>query len=213
MTALLNLTGQRFGRLVVQHRSPNVGNNTMWMCLCDCGTSKAVASKHLVSRKTTSCSCYSVEHKIARQTKHGDTPFNQPNSAEYRIWRHIKSRCFNPNVPGFENYGGRGITVCETWRNDYSTFLRDMGRRPSRLHSIERIDVNGDYEPGNCVWATAVTQSRNRRCIRMTLANAEQIRAKAANGVPRKALQEEYGVSRTVVGLLIRGKTWRADHV
>lgn len=99
---------------------------------------------------------------------------------EYRCWITVKSRCLNPKNNNFHNYGGRGIKMCERWLNSFEAFLADMGRKPTKLHSIERLDVDGDYAPGNCVWATSKEQGRNRRDLhevvfcgqRMSLAEA-----------------------------------------
>ncbi len=211
---LENLSGRRFGKLVVEARAPNVGRNTMWFCACDCGaTSKSVRASHLKSGATQSCGCFNTECKIERQTTHGDAPFDKQNTApEYRIWRHIKSRCLNPKVWGYENYGGRGITICQEWTDDYSVFLAHMGRRPSAQHSIDRIDNNLGYMPGNCRWATREQQSRNRRCIKMTEHDASAIRHAAKAGVTRRALQEQYGVSKAVIAHIVNGRTWKSEH-
>ena len=207
------LSGRKFGRLTVGDRAPNVGKNTMWHCICDCGQPAIVAAKHLKSGATTSCGCWMAESKVIRQTKHGDAPFNGGRTPEYRIWRHIKSRCLNPNVAQYGNYGGRGIKICDAWLSNYSAFLRDMGRRPSARHSIERLDVNGHYEPTNCVWATPVDQSRNRRHIHITLEIAERIRSGVAAGVHQVTFARQYGVSPSVISSIIRNLTWRVDHV
>ena len=160
---LVDLTGQRFGRLLALERASSVGGHAMWLCRCDCGQSTTARGTHLSRGLIRSCNCLNTDLKKARQTKHGDTPWQQEKAAEYRIWRHIKTRCLNPNMPGFKYWGGRGISICEEWRDDYAAFLAHVGRRPSPKHSIDRINNDGHYEPGNVRWATAIEQRHNRR--------------------------------------------------
>jgi hypothetical protein len=207
----LDLAGQRFGRLLALERSPSADGRSMWLCRCDCGQQKVVRGTHLARGLIRSCNCLNTDLKKARQTKHGDTPWQQPRAAEYRIWRHIKSRCLNPNVPHYDRYGGAGITICAAWRDDYAAFLRDMGRRPSAKHSIDRIDNARGYEPGNCRWATPEQQSRNRRCVKLNEAKATDIRAAVAAGASRKSQQLAHNVSKGTIGLLLRGKIWKEN--
>lgn len=148
-----DMTGQRFGRLLVQSRSESRHGAT-WLCRCDCGTRKIVAASNLRNGSTKSCGCFHDE--AAR--KHGDT-----KSVEYNAWRGMISRCGKPKNPKFYMYGGRGIRVCERWASSYENFLADMGRKPSPRHSVDRIDGNGHYEPGNCRWATPRQQQANTR--------------------------------------------------
>lgn len=152
----IDLTGQTFGRLFIEKQSKNIGNRISWDCNCICGKKTVVLGCNLVSKHTTSCGCFGKEKLSKIRKVHG-----MHDSNEYKIWRGIRNRCFNKNEPAYKNYGGRGITVCERW-NSFENFLIDMGRRPNGL-SIERVNVNGNYEPGNCCWVTMKAQQANRR--------------------------------------------------
>ncbi len=152
-----DVTGQRFNKLTaleVASRSP-----TKWLCQCDCGRQTVVSSASLRRGKTKSCGCHRRTEIANRTRKHGDSH----RAPEHRAWCKMLARCRNPNDNVFHHYGGRGIRVCDAWSHSYEAFLRDMGRRPSLAHSLDRVDVNGDYEPSNCRWATKVEQMRNTR--------------------------------------------------
>lgn len=148
-----DLTGMKFGKLAVaSYAGLDKHQKRIWNCLCDCGNVSIVTTTQLRLGKTKSCGCYSAETR----TKHGDH-----RTLEYFTWRSMKARCTDPGVRYYEKYGGRGIKVCERWLN-YENFLSDMGRKPSKAHSLDRVDNDGDYTPENCRWATKSEQTRNR---------------------------------------------------
>jgi hypothetical protein len=153
-----DLTGRRFGRLTaVQPVGRTAARQTQWRCRCDCGTERIVQSGHLMSGHTQSCGCLIKELAIDRFTTHGGR-----RSRLYRIWCNILQRCTNPNATYYRHYGGRGIKVCDRWRTSFANFAADVGTPPPGL-SIDRIDNDGHYEPGNVRWATRETQASNQR--------------------------------------------------
>ena len=154
----------RFERLVVGDRVAGA-RDTTYICLCDCGNQAKATAHGLRSGRNQSCGCLGKERRLASVTKHGLTPSDHKKwHPLYRTWQAMKQRCYNPLFPKYASHGGRGIKVCEQWRHDFETFLRDIGTRPSPKHSLDRFpDNDGDYEPGNVRWATPKEQARNCR--------------------------------------------------
>ncbi len=166
-----NLTGRRFGRLVVLGFSGERRSRApLWVCQCDCGNFCFVRSTDLTNHSTRSCGCLAREESAARLLKHG-----LAHGDLYRIWERMISRCHNPVNPAFADYGGRGIKVCQRWRDSVQAFVADMGKRPSRKYSVNRKDNNGDYEPSNCEWATDLEQARNTRRNHFITLNGETL--------------------------------------
>lgn len=164
---LIDLVGRVFGALTVIARAdPPIGANrqSLWLARCECGSVRPYSGGHLRQGRLQSCGCKKSKLIGDALSTHGDTR-GVKREPEYIVWCSMRQRCSNPNASKFEDYGGRGIRVCERWSR-YENFLEDMGRRPSSSHSIERIDVDGGYEPGNCRWATADDQSVNKRTSR-----------------------------------------------
>jgi len=169
----LRIKGKKFGRLIVLRETGIQKGRTKWLCKCDCGRTKEIMGRNLSSGRSRSCGyCNRVSGK--KNKRHGETIGGKP-TAEYRTWCSMRSRCRNPKTPGYAYYGGRGISVCERWNGSFENFLEDMGRRPTSEHSIDRINVNGNYEPVNCRWATKSEQTKNRRAASAQFLTDEEL--------------------------------------
>lgn len=168
-----DLTNRRFGRLIViEQVESSKSKRRVWSCQCDCGNFIETASNNLLSGDTTSCGCLAlsgdmrVKHghsRLLKKTTRDRVPGFGKRSKVYIAWCNMKHRCYSESYICYDQYGGRGITVCERWQNSFENFLVDMGEPADPRLSLERLDVNGHYEPDNVVWASQFVQSMNKQ--------------------------------------------------
>lgn len=164
----IDITGKKYGRLMIV----SYAGKYRWNCQCDCGKKKAIYMYDIRSGKSLSCGCLRAEQVAKRMKTHGATAGKWAD--EYRCWVGMKQRCLNPKHPQYSDYGGRGIIVSDKWKTSFAAFLKDMGPRPSLIHSLDRHpDQNGGYEPGNVRWATPKEQGRNSRINHLLTHNGE----------------------------------------
>lgn len=163
MTKRIDLTGQRFGRLVVLGYSHTKNGQAFWSCQCDCGNTKQIRGSDLRAGKSLSCKC--LNYEVSRTHKMSKTKI-------YMVWINMHSRCYKNNHPEYKRYGERGIRVCDKWQT-FEGFFEDMGTTYKEGLSIDRINVNGNYCKENCRWADNITQQKNRRTTKFYTLNGE----------------------------------------
>jgi len=191
-----NEKNKKFGKLTTIEYL----GKSKWKCLCDCGNFTEVHSQSLRTGNTKSCGCL----KIEKATKHGyvGTPI-------YRCYNSMKNRCYNINNPSYSDYGGRGIKVCERWKDSFNNFLVDMGERPSKDYSIDRIDNDGNYEPNNCKWSTAKEQNRNNRQVKLNENKVKKIKKLLLNNIKQKDIAIKFRIDQSIISDIKRNKIWR----
>ena len=207
MPKITEMVGKTFNRLTVISRAgTSQDRQATWNCLCACGVNKVVAGGHLRSGHTKSCGCFSSEQKATRSITHG-----MSNTPTLEVWKNMMNRCFNKNVPAYEDYGLRGITVCERWK-DFNLFFKDMDVRPAELF-LERVDNDLGYSPENCKWATRAEQARNtRRNKRLTIDGVTLVMADWAQsaGIKQSTLVYRLGKGMSPKEALSAGQHLRA---
>ena len=189
-TRLEDLTGQRFGRLVVLERADNISGLTAWKCKCDCGNEIIAIANNLKRGHTKSCGCFRVDHTTQAKTVHGFT-----NKRIYSVWCTIKDRCYDVNNPSYHRYGGRGITMCGEWKNNPEAFIQwayANGYDDQAAYgncTLDRIDNSRGYSPDNCRWVSEKVQANNRRSNKLI----------AHNGVTKTLAQwrDELGLTQS----------------
>ena len=211
-----NLTGTRFSMLTVVGEAPRVaGRRVEWICLCDCGNRAGpIRTGDLNTGNTKSCGCLKLVSAKANGLKRRGRPVpaaykhGKTKTPTFVVWLGAKARCFNKSNKDWASYGGRGISMCERWASSFSDFLTDMGEAPAGL-TLERLDGNRGYEPGNCVWATREAQAQNTRRCRVTPEIVRAIRQDAKNGLTGSAIARNMGLNVTTVCRIVRGKSWK----
>lgn len=201
-----DLSGNRFDRLTVLGWRPGIdGAEGKWACVCDCGRDVFTKTERLTSGHTKSCGCWRRDMQDAMRRRRRGPGWSEDGrqTRTYRIWSNMKARCLNPNSGCFKHYGARGIIVCERWRNSFEDFLADMGECPPGLE-IDRKDVDGNYEPGNCRWATDVEQSNNMRNNRMTPSGLTVAQAARQEGIGYMVAYQKY--------VVMGGAPWRSEN-
>jgi len=198
----INLKDKRFGKLIVLFKTEKVSKDgcIVWRCECDCGNFCDAISSSLMTKRKKSCGCGIVEAVINTNTKHGKS-----KSGEYNSYRSMIQRCQNPNNTSYKYYFNIGI--CSRWIKSFENFYEDMGDKPSKKYSIERVDNSIGYYPENCVWGTPDEQSQNQKTTKLDHIKVTYIRERI--GMTNKILADKFGVSEETIRQVKKFETWK----
>lgn len=201
----VDLTGLTFNRLRVIRYAGRRKNRAAWFCVCSCGTRVIVTGTDLKRRNTRSCGCLRREQLLARNLIHGQAQRGKVTQ-EYRAYQDAKKRCTNPLATGWNSYGGRGIKFLF---HSFNEFIACVGPKPSRRYELDRIDVNGNYAPGNLRWVTKLESRRNQRKVKVTADEVRAMRERYRRGdVSRAQLADQYGITLSNLKNILYCKTW-----
>ncbi len=201
--------GQVFGRLQIVGMLRTMGSREapgtlVCLCRCQCGGTANIIGPSIAGGKTRSCGC--IRREVSRASRVALTTHGMVNTPTWLSWRSMWTRCGNPNATDYELYGGRGVSVCQQWES-FETFYRDMGARPPGK-SLDRVDTNGNYSPGNCRWVTPAEQCQNRRNNKLCWDSVREIRS--SHATPSQ-LSGMLGVSTSLIRQVRRNKVWVDD--
>lgn len=209
MGVKLDLTGQEINNIkFISFSHIKKNKYRMWNCICHCGKSFQCYPPSVKIGNTTSCGCYAKNMTIKRNKANRKWQSNNKNM--HAVWHAMISRCQNQNNWRYKYYGARGISVCESWQNFdnyYEWINKNLGERPSKKHSLDRINNDGNYEPGNLRWADPSEQAKNKRGPKLNKQIVDQIRSDATT-MSRKELSEKYGVAESMISRIINNKRW-----
>lgn len=206
--AAKSIVGSMIGSVFVkQHLGSSKSRQAVYLFVCQCGKEFSKSAYLLRTQKNPSCGCLQATTMSRINVKHGNAR-RSGCSKEYSIWSSIKSRCENKNDKNYAIYGGRGVKMSSLWSSSFAQFFADMGKKPSPAHSIDRIDVDGDYEPGNCRWATQEEQCQNKTNNVLTPEIVRAARIKKSEGASVKSIARFYGIHPATIAQAIRRYTW-----
>lgn len=198
-----NRIGKTFNRLTILELKLETGVRPRFLCRCSCGSApRLFLASNVIGNRSLSCGCVKMEANSKRLRVHGLS-----GTRTHRIWKNMRQRCMNPHNPSWLRYGGRGIQLCDRWKESFENFLSDMGESPNGL-SIDRIDNNGNYEPANCRWATSLTQGRNTSTVKLSMSIAKELRNLYASGVRPMHIQKQFGLKRRTLQNVLYGRCW-----
>lgn len=205
MPPIRDITGQKFGRLTAIRYDHSRKYLHYWLFQCDCETLKVIAKGVVTAGLTRSCGCLRREYNNSEQHIRDITQHGMTHKREYASWQDAKYRCINPNNKGYPSYGGRGIRMCDKWLEDFDAFYAYMGPCPPKW-TLDRIDVNGNYEPSNCRWASYTVQLQNTRRTKLS---PEIVRDIRSSSLSNKELGKKHGAHAHTVKAAREFRTWK----